>query len=321
MSAETPVPSETAPPAPAPPAAASESELHPQSLRDLALGSTLSSVCCYGLSRCVIQATAANGQPILVNCQHSLSVGDDAAQALLRNPELLGSLVLHNGPYSKWRPEGATAGVFNDVELVVPSTVEAVDKYTGKTGFLQLFSETADQYSSIILPWIRSLPDTHFRWIYNILDGLAETDRVIARDADFVLVKNFSWTSDDPKNMHVLAIVSDRSLFCLRELRAHHVPMLKRMHDVCIARLQELYGWSSDRICARFHYLPTFYHLHLHFELRENCEYGSNRYRDFDEVVSVISVVPDGYQRMTMSFSAKPGGKGAPALLAANKSP
>jgi hypothetical protein len=86
MSAVTPVTPETAAPAPAPPAAASESELQPQSLRDLALGSTLSSVCCYGMSRCVIQATAANGQPVLVNCQHTLSVDDAAALALLRNP-------------------------------------------------------------------------------------------------------------------------------------------------------------------------------------------------------------------------------------------
>ncbi len=39
---------------------------------------------------------------------------------------------------------------------------------------------------------------------------------------------------------HVLAIVSDRSLFCIRELRSQHVPMLIRMRDMCITKLQEL---------------------------------------------------------------------------------
>ena len=139
------------------------------------------------------------------------------------------------------------------------------------------------------------------------------------RDPDFVLVKNYSWTSDDPKAMHALAIFSDRSLFCIRELRSHHVSMLKRMRDVCLARLHELYGLSPDRICARFHYLPTFYHLHLHFEVKDNCEYASNRYRGFDEVVSLLDVVADGYQRMTLEFSAKPGGKGVAALLMQHK--
>jgi hypothetical protein len=37
-----------------------------------------------------------------------------------------------------------------------------------------------------------------------------------------------------------LAIFSDRTLFCIRELRSHHVPMLKRMHASCVARLQDL---------------------------------------------------------------------------------
>jgi hypothetical protein len=76
---------------------------------------------------------------------------------------------------------------------------------------------------------------------------------------------------------------------------------------------------SPDRISARFHYLPTFYHLHLHFEVKDNCEYASNRYRDFDEVLSLLDVVPDGYQRMTLAFSAKAGGKGVSALLMQHK--
>lgn len=311
-------------PTPSPPStssaesAALETESAMRALRLAASTSTLSSVCCYGLNRCIIQAQAADGQPILLACQHAINITSDAARALLRDAGLLGSLVVHNGQYSKWRVEGSAALLFDDVEMVKPSTIEAVEKYTKVTGALQHFTESAEQYDSIVLPWIRSLPDSHFRWIYNILDGLAEVDRVLMKDPDFVLVKNFSWTSDEPSGMHALAIVTDRSLFCLRELRSHHVTMLKRMHDLCVEKLQQLYGFTQEQICARFHYLPTFYHLHLHFEVRSNCEYGSHRYRDFDEVLSVLSVVPDGYQRMTLAFNAKPGGKGVPSLLAAH---
>ena len=55
-------------------------------LRGIALNSSLTSVCCYGLSRCVIQAQAADGQSILLNCQQSLDFSDSDARALLRDP-------------------------------------------------------------------------------------------------------------------------------------------------------------------------------------------------------------------------------------------
>ena len=105
-------------------------------LRDIALNSSLTSVFCYGLSRCVIQAQAADGQSILLNCQQTLDFSDSDARALLRDPGtpcfaagsslcgfqffssafvlffsraggagLLGSLILHNGQYSKWHPQ------------------------------------------------------------------------------------------------------------------------------------------------------------------------------------------------------------------------
>lgn len=107
-------------------------------LRGIALNSSLTSVCCYGLSRCVIQAQAADGQSILLNCQQSLDFSDGDARALLKDPGtpcvlqraavcvvfntfrarpfcffsrcaggagLLGSLILHNGQYSKWHPQ------------------------------------------------------------------------------------------------------------------------------------------------------------------------------------------------------------------------
>ena len=55
-------------------------------LRDIALNSSLTSVFCYGLSRCVIQAQAADGQSILLNCQQTLDFSDSDARALLRDP-------------------------------------------------------------------------------------------------------------------------------------------------------------------------------------------------------------------------------------------
>jgi hypothetical protein len=62
-----------------------ESECEVHSLREAAFSSTLSSVSCYGVNRCVIQAQAADGQSILIACQHTLSIDSNAASALLKD--------------------------------------------------------------------------------------------------------------------------------------------------------------------------------------------------------------------------------------------
>lgn len=62
-----------------------ESQCQIQSLRDFTSSSTLLSVNCYGVNRCIIQARASDGQPMLVACQQTLKIDDDAASALLRD--------------------------------------------------------------------------------------------------------------------------------------------------------------------------------------------------------------------------------------------
>jgi hypothetical protein len=50
------------------------------------------------------------------------------------------------------------------------------DRYTVKNAFLQHFAETAAQYESIVLPWIRTLPDSHYRWRLRLLKQHFVTD-------------------------------------------------------------------------------------------------------------------------------------------------
>jgi hypothetical protein len=53
------------------------------SLRQVVMNSTFTSVNCYGLNRCIIQANAVDGCPILLNCQQVLDVSEDEASELL----------------------------------------------------------------------------------------------------------------------------------------------------------------------------------------------------------------------------------------------
>ena len=70
-------------------AAAAEAAYHMcdtvSQLRAAATNSSLTSVCCHGMSRCVIQATTADGRALLLNCECALDVGEEGARAMLRD--------------------------------------------------------------------------------------------------------------------------------------------------------------------------------------------------------------------------------------------
>ena len=71
------------------------------------------------------------------------------------------------------------------------------------------------------------------QWVFNILDGKAEQDRVIFSDPDpetgFVLVPDFKWDQKELQNLYLLAIVRKRGILSLRELGAEHLPLLRNM--------------------------------------------------------------------------------------------
>ena len=72
-----------------------------------------------------------------------------------------------------------------------------------------------------------------FQWVYNILDGQAERDRVVFSDPDpetgFVLLPDLKWDSADLQNLYMLALVRRRDVSSMRELNQTHLPLLKNI--------------------------------------------------------------------------------------------
>lgn len=67
----------------------------------------------------------------------------------------------------------------------------------------------------------------------NVLDGKAESDRVVYSDPDplsgFMLLPDMKWDRSDVQNLYMLAIVRRRDLFSLRDLTAEHLPLLRNI--------------------------------------------------------------------------------------------
>ena len=74
---------------------------------------------------------------------------------------------------------------------------------------------------------------TFFQWVHNVLDGKAESDRVVYSDPDplsgFMLLPDMKWDRSDVQNLYMLAIVRRRDLFSLRDLTAEHLPLLRNI--------------------------------------------------------------------------------------------
>ncbi|KAF9575272.1 hypothetical protein EC968_003624 [Mortierella alpina] len=66
--------------------------------------------------------------------------------------------------------------------VIFPATEAHIAKYSRQER--KMITETAKVYKSVVLPWIESQPTSRIQWVYNILQGVKETENVLFRDDD-----------------------------------------------------------------------------------------------------------------------------------------
>lgn len=91
------------------------------------------------------------------------------------------------------------------------------------------------------------------QWIYDILEGRREQDKILFKDNVFCLICNTSpYKKTEPH------IPYDRRLRSLRSLRPSDIPLLehikKQTHQVL----------GITRLLTEVHYPPSTYHFHMH---------------------------------------------------------
>ncbi|RHY32393.1 hypothetical protein DYB32_002620 [Aphanomyces invadans] len=169
------------------------------------------------------------------------------------------------------------------VTMIYPATAAHIAKHSEQSFYMA--EETAAIYNNITLPYIESIPSAKIQWVYNILDGTSEAEKIILDDSDpthgFVLLPDTKWSAPyHVESLYCLAIVRDRSIRSVRDLRAPHVPMLESLRyvlqlslvdDMCggrakgLAVIREKYGVAASSVRCFVHYQPSYYHFHVHF--------------------------------------------------------
>ena len=141
------------------------------------------------------------------------------------------------------------------------------------------------------------------RWVYNILDGIAEQQKVIFRDEKCVIIPTYTWDSKNIKKLHILCMPIDTKLRTIRELTNDHIPLLEHMKKITLEKIEEVYGLKEESLKMFFHYDPSTYHLHIHFIniLYMNSSSSVEYSHDLDTVIFNLSLDGDYYKKINLN--------------------
>lgn len=200
---------------------------------------------------------------------------------------------------------------------IYPATQKHIEKYSSQDIFL--VEETPEMYEKITLPFIEK-EQFSLDWVYNVLEHKREADKIIIEDLDpqlgFMLLPDLKWNGQK-ESLYLQAIVMDRNIKSIRALNPTHLPLLENIKDKSLKAIKEKYDVDASQIRAYFHYQPSYYHLHVHFTFLKYDAPGifCEKSHLLTTVISNIKLMPDYYQKATLSFVGRENDKLYQAII------
>jgi m7GpppX diphosphatase len=198
------------------------------------------------------------------------------------------SLIQSNDIYEK---HNATAKISG--ELICCNNYDNIIKETYTN-----YEETYTNYEETLK--LRDLSKD--KWIYNIIDGYDEQDKIIFQDELFILIPTYTWNLIDLKKFHLLAIIKDKNLRSIRDLRNEHIDLLNHIKKISLPIIETKYNINSNKIKMYFHYLPSTYQLHIHFadinnkNVNSSVEYS----HELNIVIYNLSLYSEYYKKINL---------------------
>jgi m7GpppX diphosphatase len=198
-------------------------------------------------------------------------------------------IILKNDVFEKWEATTAVKG-----EYIVCNAVNKLKKGSKRIG-----KETYEEYLDVIMN--RDIEKD--RWIYNIIDGIAEQENIMYRDDFSISMPTYTWDAKNVERLHILCIPLDKQLRTVRELTKEHIPLLQHMKKTTLEKIEEVYGLKEGSLKIYFHYEPSTYHLHIHFvNIRFKDAGSSVEYsHDLDSVIFNLSLDSDYYRKIKLN--------------------
>ena len=207
-----------------------------------------------------------------------------------------------------------------DATLIEPASQRQLSRMSTKPSFV-LVQETKEVYAAVTQAYIQEAvgDGKSLAWIFNVIDGEKEVDRVLFQNDAFLLNIDTKWRSHpDVKNtprsewkdhpstvdLYCLALFKESGVASLRDLRAAHLPVLKDILTQGLATIEEIYGVSKEEVRVFVHYLPQFYHFHVHFtRLFNSVGCSCDRAHLLQSVINNLEEDPLYYAKANLYFT------------------
>lgn len=250
-----------------------------------------------------------NGETAVIRLEKTL-FDEVAMKKALGDGKTSSTLDFANDVYSSYLlnpPEDS--GSLNGIRatVVCPANETVLAKYS-KADMI-FFSETPDTYSKVVDPFIENKVTNekdYNQWVFNLLDGKSEVDRVILNDPDpdsgFILAPNLKSTGDE-QDIKLVAICHRRDIRSLRDLNDKHLTLLKNILTKGTKVIKAKYKKNKGHLRSYVHYHPSFYHFHVHFRMVDPGSYeSSDRDNLLSTIINNITLNKDYYKKSTLSY-------------------
>jgi m7GpppX diphosphatase len=197
--------------------------------------------------------------------------------------------IMENDSFTKYEAIAEVKG-----EYIVCNDITKLKTYSTR-----IIKESYEEY----LDFLSKRDIEKDRWIYNIIDGLAEQDKILFRDNNIIVIPTYLWDSKNIQKLHILCLPIDKDLRTIRDLSLKDVPLLEQMKDITLNMIEKNYGLKEENLKIFFHYDPSTYHLHIHFvntaytESWSSVEYS----HDLDTVIFNLKMDSDYYKKIKLN--------------------
>ena len=188
---------------------------------------------------------------------------------------------------------------YNATTLINGELIICTDTTKIKQNGKKIIKETYDEY----LQFINKYDFINEKWIYNIIDGIAEQDKVLFRNEQFVIIPNYTWNGYYIDRLQILSIITDKNIRSIRDLDNSHIELLKLMYSITINTIKKIYNVDESELKILFHYEPSTYLLHIHFvhignvDFRSSVEYS----HEFNNVIFNLELDSDYYKKIALN--------------------
>lgn len=181
-----------------------------------------------------------------------------------------------------------------------------------------MVTETPEMYAGLVEPWIKNQPVERIQWVYNILEKKKEADTILferqGNSDGFIILPDLKWDQKTLSSLYLVAIVHDRSLRSMRDLKKEHVPLLRSIMQEGQRVANEKFGLGKvenettavpSKLRCFLHYQPTYYHLHVHLLSSDYTTHPGalvGQAHLLDDVIDLLEMDVD-FKKRTFTYS------------------